>query len=603
MMYQKKIYPKVKIVKLVISNNLVNKNVLTTSLNSNVFNRSLKPNYKSTPMIKNTNLNLINDIVEAEEKKEIKNNEKNIEISTNYNSHQNLANSLTKKLTPKNTSIPKNMHFNLWRKPVVLGGGLQIQPNSETFNIKSSLNKQKANNLKSSQVFNNQTKDTTNILSTNNTDNKKDNEINTEYFYNFKNNSPNISSPKNCNNKFKMNTSEKPQPPSPRRTNTKIEKESKIKNNYQNIYNSKSTNNDNIQSEILSSIINFQSLLKSNQNTNNIEKLFKSQEDMTKIQDLNTRLNKYPMRDKMSFHSCVFRDSKNLLDENDIIRRDTFIETNNKHINVINADMLEEHASRTKTEEHEIQDKKSKIMNEIVLDSDLRMKRYEILLDFINTNLKEINQMMTGNNQDTHRHNTLIHGQDDMNRIDEVNSNKLSSLHSKINLNSKFNIEEECSSQFKKENLNKFREPSQTLINLDINPNDSHFLNNFKNNPELCPSFLISSINSEFYQNLLEESENAQNNELSQIKSKKIPYKKIDRMLSYESDKTPLQYSSKQSCIVKKSSDGENLSECGEENLQDSDLDRTKENIIANDPRKICYNQVVKDMERVKLFV
>jgi hypothetical protein len=583
---------------------------------NNIFSKTLKPNYKSTPMIKNSQLNLNNDEVDKEKDNLNKFQDKltNIDSQVHYNSNQAASSNFNRKLTPKNTNIPKNMNFNLWRKPVMLGGGLPIQPSGgDSLQSKNLTIKPKQNNLKSSHVFNNnQTKDTTNILSTNNTESRRDLELVSEY--NLKNVPPNLVSPKqSVTTKFKIKKL-KQEPISPGRTIKVPEKEPEtIHCNYYTNYNTTvnvQTDSNNIQSEILSSIMNFKTLLKSNEAANNIEKLFKSEEDLDKINNLNSKLNKYSEWDKMNIQSTIFKENKISLDEHNYLRRDTFVESSiNKPINVINANMLTEYstATRTKTEENEGSDKKSKIMNEIVTNSDMRLKRYEILLDFINSNLKEINQLMVGNNSENAESNTLIYNnQDEMQKIEEVNSNKLSSLHSKINLNSKFNLEDE-SSQFRKDNFHKPKEDSQTLINLEINANDSNcFLN--KNNPEQHPSFLISSINSDFYQNFLEESFILQN-DVSDIKLKKSTTKRVDRMLSYESDKTPLQYVSKQSNIIHPSHKPSHLEELnnisgdGEENLEDSDLDKTKENVISNDPRKVSYNQVVKDMERVKLFV
>ena len=73
----------------------------------------------------------------------------NIDHNFQYNSNQILSSNYNRKLTPKNTNIPKNMHFNLWRKPVMLGGGLPIQANpGETLISKNSSIKQRQNNLK-----------------------------------------------------------------------------------------------------------------------------------------------------------------------------------------------------------------------------------------------------------------------------------------------------------------------------------------------------------------------------------------------------------------------------------------------------------------------
>lgn len=78
----------------------------------------------------------------------------------------------------------------------------------------------------------------------------------------------------------------------------------------------------------------------------------------------NSRLNSY------------INDSKNLLVENNIIRRDTFIDNNfNKKYRLYEKDL---------------------IIDEINKNSDMRLKKYEILLDFIGNNIRELSDLVNG---------------------------------------------------------------------------------------------------------------------------------------------------------------------------------------------------------------
>lgn len=235
---------------------------------------------------------------------------------------------------------------------------------------------------------------------------------------------------------------------------------------------------------------------------------------------------------------------------------------------------------------------KTNIINEIHFNSDIRMKRYEILLDFINTNMKEIEKLVCDNDSEppqnlqnvikpdkknveiecseqkisfiNHENNKVnFIKQDDLpfnknngyisyvnslKKIEETNSNKVSSLHSKINLNSRLsnndlpldeseikddkqitchqppivgniNIQNEVDNpngklensiiiakcSIKDINLNSNMNNIFTNVN---NVNDYESINFYKTKKDPGSSLLISSIYSDFYQDIIDESFN-----------------------------------------------------------------------------------------------
>jgi hypothetical protein len=401
------------------------------------------------------------------------------------------------------------------------------------------------------------------------------------------------------------------------------------------------TSNENIQSEILSSILNFKSLIKSNECQGQLDKLMKNEDNMNKLNILNSKLNLYGggfAKSNICQGVTKLNESKSLLNENNIIKRDSFIEPsmskqfsnkyienkyNKININVINAEMLGDDIAKPrqiKKEEIVIQNQKEgnkeKIIKEINDHSDIRMKRYEILLDFISSNLKEINQIMNTSNINQNL-NTPIEASRELNRIDEVNSNKLSSLHSKINLNSKTNINfGEVNESDMQEKINVIKK-DESNIHSTLNLNELLLTHINKNFYEPSPSFLISSINSEFYQNLLEESYMNGNqmlnfnisHDMGSSRTQAEQLRKLEWMMGNESDKAPLHFIGRHLNNPSGSSysqftlshrinphyenrinanngdDGEMCYNEGEENLTDSDLDKTKEQIQVVDSR------------------
>jgi hypothetical protein len=124
-------------------------------------------------------------------------------------------------------------------------------------------------------------------------------------------------------------------------------------------------------------------LVKSSESPSKMNEILSTGQNAIKLNQLNSLLNNITLPPKkesepkidsmLNFH---MNDSKNLLMENNVIRRDTFIDNNfNKKFQV----------------------EKENIMNEIYTTSDIRMKKYGILFEFINTNIKEITDLVSQN--------------------------------------------------------------------------------------------------------------------------------------------------------------------------------------------------------------
>jgi len=405
---------------------------------------------------------------------------------------------------------------------------------------------------------------------------------------------------------------------------------SSTNNNYITNYNTEiniGLTKENVQSEILSSIMNFKSLLKSNDG-NELEKLLSSEENIIVLNQLNSKLNEFGgIASSKSFN--LVQKEKSLLNENNVIKRHTFIENsvNNKtknsffhpdgtriinvnlneqffnaddnkemkyqnmNINIINATMLSKQYSpkmgktslNILSKNSDVNSnlkineklKKEKIMNEIQLTGEMRMKKYEILLEFINSNLKEINKMVLsnfGNIPQQSKQENFPLNQDLFIKEEDNNTEIFSSLRSRINLNSKTLLSNdkenlcdyEETQMLEKSNLIQPRyrvKEGSILINLDVLKKEELQPDN-KNRHEVCPSLFISSINSDYYQHLLEESQvindfqqfNNINNfsiELSSAKPYNETLKRIDKMLSYDSDITPLQYKNVLNDLIK----------------------------------------------------
>lgn len=152
--------------------------------------------------------------------------------------------------------------------------------------------------------------------------------------------------------------------------------------------------------------------------------------------------------------------SKNEEIKNQFLKLERKISNCSKSGNVINADMLNDI-----------------ITNQINKESKIRKEIYKSFFDFYDEICKEIEQL----SEKLNANNTSLK------KIDEVNS-KLSSLHSKINFS---------------------KNESQFLNNNNINNINLNFAmnsNEFSQKAECVPSILISSLNSDFYQRLLDGS-------------------------------------------------------------------------------------------------
>jgi hypothetical protein len=345
---------------------------------------------------------------------------------------------------------------------------------------------------------------------------------------------------------------------------------------------------------ILSHIEKMRFLFKSNEI--NMNKLLKNEENQRQITQLNLMLNAVTLptssnNTNSSDYKKVNVINSNML-SNEFLSNQTGI---SKEIETTTTPIKEERSES----KFKPQNTENKINNEIFINSDLRIKRYGILLDFINSNLRDINEMVCNRNHDASR---------DLYKIDEVNSNKLSSLHSRINLNSRTNLlEKENIYDYEDEEMQEF-----TTVHIPKNKILTQYKNQIVNPHPMRNTIiqdinksLISSIYSEFYQDLIDGSFlNIQsflynnNNNVSDISSIRINEKvKLDKFFS-DIDQT--QYLFKRNSLPP---DEKAKYIDGEENIE-SDGDRTKEHIQIGDPSRLpMYNHVVKDMDRNKVDI
>jgi hypothetical protein len=267
-----------------------------------------------------------------------------------------------------------------------------------------------------------------------------------------------------------------------------------------------------------------------------------------------------------------------------------------RKVNVINSNMLSNDflTSPTMTISREVDcveksDKKETVNKEIFTNSDARIKRYGILFDFIKTNLEELNGVIYNRNHEVSR---------DLYKIDEENTNKLSSLHSKINLESRTNIlAKDSVCDYEDSEMGEFTNMGPKVKNL-IQLRQPGCAYNPINNFAGCDitKSLISSINSEFYHDLIEGSFRQSflnlSNDMSSIRTINDRY----RMERHFNDIDQTQYINRRSIVL-----NERYIE-GEENI-DSDLDRTKENIQVCNPNRLpIYNNMIRDIHKNKVI-
>ena len=147
-----------------------------------------------------------------------------------------------------------------------------------------------------------------------------------------------------------------------------------------------------IEPDILSSIKTLGNIIGQNSNKN------LKNEDITKLTELNTKIQnletKQDINDENEYKNSrlnsYINDSKNLLVENNIIRRDTFIDNNfNKKYRLYEKDLM---------------------IDEINKNSDMRLKKYEILLDFIGNNIRELSDLVNAQASIDKNVNTILPG-------------------------------------------------------------------------------------------------------------------------------------------------------------------------------------------------
>jgi hypothetical protein len=250
---------------------------------------------------------------------------------------------------------------------------------------------------------------------------------------------------------------------------------------------------------------------------------------------------------------------------------------NDTKVNVINSNMLNSEIMEHGKVKDIITTKKEKVSNEIYKKSDMRIKKYGILFDFINTNLKEINDIMC------HRlHDTNLH------KIEEVQSNKLSSLHSRINLHSYTNIHKDNIYDYEdSEMLDEFPAITTKEKQKEINP--------VSKNNDLTKSILASSINTELYQDFLDCSFPFMQSFLNTNNMSKVT-KKYELEKHFDLDQTKVLY--KRSIIQI-----EQTYIDSEENIE-SDCDKTEEyiqlGVLSKEPMN---DKLIKDIENKVIYL
>lgn len=190
--------------------------------------------------------------------------------------------------------------------------------------------------------------------------------------------------------------------------------------------------------------------------------------------------------------------------------------SSNNNVNVINADMLNSHLSSFNKNSYT-----NNVINEINKESGNRKEVYKIFFGFFDemcTEIEVLSKKLGGSNT-----TTLNNGNNNsLKKIEEVNS-KISSLHSKINFSKN-------ESQFlNSNNINNLN------LNYGLNGKGMAIKNDF------VPSILISSLNSEFYQKLLEESFKNETNTFLSIETEDIMNKPNDTSPKILNDETEKQ--------------------------------------------------------------
>ncbi len=148
----------------------------------------------------------------------------------------------------------------------------------------------------------------------------------------------------------------------------------------------------------------------------------------------------------------INQDESNLLNENNTIKRETFIDNNfNK------------------------KESREKIINDIHTTSDLRMKKYNILFDFINNNIKEITEMVSQSNTTQVMYDAIKEDSPKPNMLCDI-SNSFAESNSEIEFYKNF---------FERVEKNKVtpheRDKFESTINLESFAQDSFFKNKFDN--------------------------------------------------------------------------------------------------------------------------
>ena len=264
--------------------------------------------------------------------------------------------------------------------------------------------------------------------------------------------------------------------------------------------------NDNLEKNIILSIQHFGTLLHvGNFNLNN-----KIEENNIEVVKLNSMLN--------SLKSNNLDSSQQMIYENNIIKREIFINENyNKKRK------LREESSLFNTI------KKESIINGIYLNSDMRIKKYSILFDFLTENLNEINNFLTKpqeinqnahfspsttlriiektasnieNNKGIITNNHIVSDTSLFNETDKLeylNKNKKSPKNKNFKENT--SIDYDCSDMQENAVINKPSEKTPTKINLNETNNFIPLINSFERKNSFLDLLDEKTINSELCKN------------------------------------------------------------------------------------------------------
>jgi hypothetical protein len=238
--------------------------------------------------------------------------------------------------------------------------------------------------------------------------------------------------------------------------------------------------NSRLESEIIQSIKKFGSLLRAPyENLHKYEQLLKNEENVIKLKGLNEILNKLNFNAIKILSNLLSNDSKSETKE----KISLCLDLNEYNNNVLKEDLI----------------------SDIYVNSDLRIKRYTVLFDFLSDNIKEIKEIVIQNTKTKSvEKNTLLKSSSSNNLKKSLKERECAESQNLV-----FSSLSLLNSTVKKDNKETVvwdfneSEIEEDKINI-LNNNNLHNKSLRINNNEL--SLIISTISSEFYKKLLEES-------------------------------------------------------------------------------------------------